>query len=356
MKTMFLRQSSHSLRKITFPRPFVRRHSTFIEILIAMVIVTILASILLPGLNESRQRAKFVRWLAYNKTWSNDPDCVINYNFQEGSGNTLNNTALACSDIRFDSTKYNGTLMSNATGTNHNFKWIPGGRFGKWKRALQFNGTDTYVSIPTTESVNFTPWTDFTVCCWLKFDTFGFGDCPFSKSLWGTAADASAQFDMYAHPFAGSKGQGSFDVDAFTQCITWLSTDVDFNQTGWTHLALRYTYVRDIVKGKEVECQIMGFVNGKPLGTFVNYTTEDPATASATDWTNSLNIPCVLGGAGCYRKYWSPSTYVAGNSSVDNILYVNPAFIFKGRMDEFMLFKRGLTSAEIAGMYEMGRE
>ena len=329
---------------------------TLIEILLVTVIFAILASILLPVIKEARARAKFTRWFAYNRIWSNDPDCVINFNFQDGKGDMLKNTAIACNDLRYNETLYNGTLMSNATGTTHNFKWVAGGRFGKWKKALQFNGTDTYVVIPTTESVNFTPWSSFTISTWVKFDVVGKGDCPFSKSLWGTSTDASAQYDLYAVTFCGKYGQGSFDVDAFKTCASWNSTDVDFNSKEWTHLVLRYRYLSDKVAGQDVNCEIICFVNGKPLGDYIITYTEDPGRCSATDWENSLSVPCVLGGAGCYRKYWAPTTLKKDDTSLDNLLYVNPSFIFNGRMDEFMLFKRALTNEEIKGIYEMGKE
>lgn len=68
-------------------------HFTIIELLFAIAIIAILAALLLPGLIESKGRARFVRWLQFNKQCSADPACVINLNFQEGEGGILTNSA-----------------------------------------------------------------------------------------------------------------------------------------------------------------------------------------------------------------------------------------------------------------------
>jgi hypothetical protein len=322
-----------------------------------LVIILIMAGMLLPMLQRARAKAKFTRWLAFNRNCSNDASCMINFNFQEGQGNVLTNSALGADIERFDAKEYQGYLRRYGGGA-HQFQWIKsGGRWGHYKTALQFNGTDTYVHIPGSVGVDFTPEDDFTVLTWVKFDKIALGDCPFSKSLWGTAQDAAAQFDLYSNPFSGSFGQGTFDVDVFTTCATWTNTDVDFEKKGWLHLALRYEMIgRDPVTG-EVEGRVMTFINGQALGPFVETTSENPNTAAATGWKpcSDLKVPLILGGAGCYRKYWSPSTYDKTKpGELDNEWMIR--FFFKGRMDEFLVFRRGLSDAEIFGHYEMGKE
>jgi hypothetical protein len=330
---------------------------TLIEMVVVLVIILIMAGLLLPMLQRAKAKAKFTRWLAFNRNCSNDPTCMINFNFQEGQGDILGNTALGADIERFDAKEYQGYLRRYGGGT-HRFQWIQsGGRWGYYKNALQFNGIDTYVNIPGSVGVDFTPEDDFTILTWVKFDKIGLGDCPFSKSLWGTAQDAAAQFDLYSNPFAGSFGQGTFDVDAFTTCATWTNTDVDFEQKGWIHLGLRYEMIgRDPATG-EVEGRVMCFVNGQPLGPFIETTNENPNTATATGWKpcSELLVPLILGGAGCYRKYWSPSTYDKTKTGVlENEWMIR--FFFKGRMDEFLVFRRALSDAEILGHYDMGKE
>ncbi|HOK03998.1 MAG TPA: hypothetical protein PLN24_01955 [Victivallales bacterium] len=342
-------------------RKIIRHSFTLVEIYIAMMIFLILLTFLMPRLYRSVQWAKFNRWLAYNRALSNDPDCVLNFNFQEGKGDIIYNSALGADVENHQADKYNGYLSRTTSGP-HQFQWIKsGGRWGKngYKHALQFNGTNTYILIPGTQGLDFTPEDSFTILTWVKFDKLGLGDCPFSKSLWGTAYDAACQYDLYANPWSGSFGQGSFDVDVFTTCATWTNTQVDFDKKGWIQLALRYKSLGLDEDTGQVKGEITVFVNGEPLGDFIETTEENPYTGTATEWQvcsgNGLNVPLILGGAGCYRKYWSPSTYDKTKpGELSNEWMIK--FLFKGKMDEFVVFKRALPDAEIRGHYEMGRE
>ncbi|HPN84615.1 MAG TPA: type II secretion system protein, partial [Victivallales bacterium] len=156
---------------------------SLIEIYIAMVIFLVLASLFIPKLYRSMQWAKYNRWLAYNRALSNDPDCVLNFNFQEGKGDVIYNSALGADVENHQASKYNGYLR-NKNGGAHKFQWVKsGGRWGRngYKHALQFNGADTYVLIPGTQGLDFSPDDDFTILTWVKFDKLALGDCPFSK-------------------------------------------------------------------------------------------------------------------------------------------------------------------------------
>ena len=338
----------------------VRSGFTFIEITMVVLLLGVLMAIMLPVLGRAKDRAKFIKWYAFNRQCANDPACIVNFNMQEGEGTTLNNICAGADVENFKANEYNGTFMKN-NGGKSNIQWIKsGGRWSKYgyKYALQFNGADTYVIIPGTQGLDFTPYDEFTVLMWAKFDKLGLGDCPFSKSLWGTEQDAAVQYDIYSNPFAGSFGQGSFDADVFTTCGTWMNTHVDFNKAGWVHLALRYLYTGRDANG-EPTGQISVFINGAALGAFANTTNENPDTASATGWKactgNGLNVPMVLGAAGCYRKYWSPGTYDKNKAGIlSNELMLK--FFFKGRMDEFLLYKRALSDREIYNHYDSGRE
>ncbi len=333
---------------------------TLVEILLAVIVVAILMAMMAPFLTRAMHMARYNRWFAFNRQCSNDPACVINFNFQEGAGDIVNNTCSGTDVEGYDARNYNGYL-ANKNGGKHNFKWVKsGGRWGRfgYKNALQFNGADTYIYVPAIRGFDFTPEDDFTIMCWVKFDKLSLGDCPFSKSLWGTAQDAACQFDMYSNPWVGSYGQGSFDVDVFKTCGTWENTKVDFNKKGWVHLGLRYRCTGRDANGDSTG-EITAFINGQPLGPFIDATNENPYTASATDWKActeaGLKVPLVLGAAGCYRKYWSPGTYdptKKGILSNEMILL----FFFKGKMDEFLLYKKALPDSEIQGHYDMGKE
>ncbi|MBN1865242.1 MAG: hypothetical protein JW808_10110 [Victivallales bacterium] len=347
-------QSTKMIRKNFF---------SLIEILMVLIVIAILATLLLPYLNEARVQAKYTRWVAYNRNLSNDPSCIVNFNFQ-GAGGTFSakppddilvNSAAGAESDGFSPQFYNGYLL-NKNGGAHNFEWVRAGRYGKFKWALQFNGSDTYVCVPTTTAVDFTPTDGFTLMCWVKFDRLSFGDTIFSKSLWGTANDAAAQYDMYYNPYAGSFGQGSFDVDVFETCGTWMSTHVDFDKAGWVHFALRYKWTHNDSEGKPCG-EITAFINGEPLGDFLDTTNENPNTATATGYQPCIDmqVPLILGGAGCYTKYWDKKNWDSSDpTSLANNWLIK--FNFQGKMDEFVVFKRPLPDAEIFGHYDMGRE
>lgn len=346
------------------------RRFSLIEILMAATLLGLLFTMLLPVLYEAKNKAKFHRWFAFNRMCSNDPDCVVNFNFQQGEGNMLSNSADGCDLEGYSSRYYDGYLYDSSDWNNetidenmildprlteesseHNFDWTKGGRWGRYKHALQFNGADTVALIPATTGVDFTPADEFTVMTWLKFDTVGSGDTPFSKSLWGTSEDASAQFDLYTTDYSSDDGNCSFDVDCFVNCVGWQTDDVDFNKSGWTHVALRYKYLPETEK-----CEILGFVNGEPLGPPSETWAWNPGTCAATDWESASkhHVPLVLGAAGCYREYWG-SGFDDDGSLLDT-LWFEDWLHFAGRMDEFILYKKALSNQEIRGHWEMGRE
>jgi len=341
-----------------------RKRSRFslIEILMVLVIISILFALLMPSLHKAKVYAKYVRWLAFNRSCSNDPSCIINFNFQ-GSGKTFSqpppkdvlvNSAAGADVDGFSPQFYNGYLMNTNGGAN-NFEWVRAGRFGQFKWALRFNGSDTYVLVPTTGAIDFTPSDSFTILCWVKFDRLRFGDTIFSKSLWGIPMDSEAQYDMYYNPFSGNSGNGSFDVDVFTTCGTWFSNQVDFETAGWVHFALRYKATGKDATGK-LTGEIEAFINGKSLGPFVDTTNENPGTGTATGFNSCINyhIPFILGGAGCKKKYYDPNHFVPGDKSLNNQWVIR--WKFQGLMDELLLYKRALSDKEIEGFYEMGKE
>lgn len=313
------------------------RNFTLIEILLVVSILAFLMSIHLPSLKNSKDQAKFARWLAFNKHCSGDPSLVINFNFQEGKGDMLKNSAEGCDVVQnFDRRQYDGYLKSSTNATKHNFEWVAsGGRWGRHakKKALQFNGVDTYILVNGKPAVDFRPTDDFTILCWVKFDKFVLGDGIYSKSSWGSAATSAAQYDIYCDPTSGTSGKGSFEMDVFKACKGYDTKDVDLEKAGWIHLVLRYrgtTYDPDNLTSWTAEC----FVNGQRLKKY-------RATNNSTAAYDTCNSNFIIGAIG---------VQVSGS-------WTRPIwFPFQGKMDEFLMYKRGLSDGEIKGHYEMGRE
>jgi hypothetical protein len=160
---------------------------------------------------------------------------------------------------------------------------------------------------------------------------------------------------MYYNPYSGDAGNGSFDVDVFTTCGTWFTNQVNFEEAGWVHFALRYKSTGMDENGK-LTGEVSAFINGKSLGAYIDTTNDNPRTGTATGFEGCINyqVPLILGGAGCKRKYYDPGTYNKDDESLANQWSIH--WNFQGLMDEFLLYKRALTDKEIAGFYEMGKE
>lgn len=316
-------------------KKFASLRFTLIEMLMVTVVLMTLLTMLMPMLREARQRAKYTRWYAYNKQWSRDPACVINYDFQElvtkKDGDYIRCTSDGCEKEGYNREDYDGHLMSITNGTNHSFDegLVAAGRFGKFKKALHFNGVDTYVDIKGTKGVDFTPADDFTIIISCRFDSYNLGDGLFSKSLWGSLHDTSCQYDLYCD----DNDKGTFDVDIFNECVGWDQEDIEFNEnTGWINTVFRYRYDENAALRDRTDI----FINGELLEG-----ARDTNNDVADDWADckSAGKHFILGAIG--SQDWRGG----------GIIYP-----FEGYIDEFVMIGRALSDEECKGVYQMGRE
>ena len=315
---------------------------TIIELLVSIAIIAILAAILLPNLTESQGRARFIRWVQFNKQCSADPTCVVNLNFQEGEGDILQNSAKGYEGEGFNAADYCGIIQGD-------YEWGQG-RWWKGKKALQFDGTSTLVEFDKQKALDFNEDEGFTIIIWVKFDRFRRWDGLFSKS-WMAGEKGWSQYDLYydGTEYSDKEAVGQFEVDIHRTCVGYddvlieedgsKTKNIKLDKEHWFMLTLRNKIVADGkgTGGSDKNNVVDTFFNGKRLAcrTTNNYiSTHENCEAKLI--IGALRFLVMRNGA--------PTK--AGKISN----------FFKGKVDEFLIYRRTLSDREILDHYVMGAE
>ena len=311
-----------------------RQHFTVIELLLVVAIIAILSAILLPHLSESRKRARFVRWLQFNKQCNTDPSCVINLNFQDGEGDLLTNSAQASEAEGFDVSEYNGIIKGD-------YEWGQG-RWTRGKKALQLDGVSTYIEFPNAEHVNFAGENDFTIIISIKFDQLNKWDGIFGKCYMRNAVNGYPQYAMYYN--ASDKNKNStkmFQMDIGRVSVSFDSINDNgdnikaIDNTHWVQIATR----NKVVNGNQV---VDVFVNGVKLkSTYKN-------SGVGQKERDEANLAI-----GCIRWLVLDNRQNKKNAPAP---YGKPDNFLKAKIDEFLVYSRALTDNEIKAHYAMGAE
>ncbi len=194
-----------------------RKGFTMIEVMMTIGIILILAAMLFPTLEYAKTQARFARWQAFNEMVNGDPDCVVNFNFQS-KDSKLVSRADGCDTSEFMREAYDGIL-------NGDFAWADG-RWPKLKRALVFNGSNTYVDIIGGSANNFAGEGRFTITCWVRFDNLDQINTVISKVNSG-----ATQYELFA-------AEGQIGAVLFGQELSVPSSDIEKDK--WVHVALQF--------------------------------------------------------------------------------------------------------------------
>lgn len=306
-----------------------RHNFTIVELLVTVAIIAILSAMLMPSFTESRAKARFVRWLHFNKQCSTDPTCVINLNFQDGAGDVIKNSAKGYEGENFDADKYNGIIKGD-------YAWT-GGRWWKGKKAIQLDGASTYIEIPEFKHIDFDGDDNFTILIWVKFDSLDNWDGIFGKCYMKNSTTGISQYTVY---YKGTKASpklaaGQFELDVGNESVDFddvnaFSKGGYVNSLNWFQLVLR----NRVVNGEQ---EVHLFLNGTKLKS------DHISTKNFKTYKCEARLAI-----GCIR--W----LVIDNN--DNTNSGKPGNFLKGKIDEFLIYSRDLSDNEIKAHYTMGAE
>jgi len=393
---------------------------TLIELVMVMAIVMLLVTLTLPSYRDARQRAKFARWYAYNQQWNRDPDCVVNFNFQEGysrgKGNLFNVGTYSSTDANkktnrilhngAESCDWNNGLHSynardfdgrfaykydaNYSESSKLFSWTKG-RWGIYKKALRFT-KDSYT------------------CVKIGKDDSAFTRINYDAIVNGVTGDVQGVFYDYAAGCIKNTATPTPDpqrdpldftpLDNFTivawikyesqphdnyQCVfargSWGDCGTTTNPNSDNFGTSQFDMYSDIKSGAggagsfdvDLSTVCFGFdddavnfnnLNWKQLVVRYQY----PAPPAKAGDSSAAAYRCgdvfIDGKLQSGKRATYNLSSVGSRSKGLTILGGAPVttygkdfnFPFGGLMDEFIIFKKALTDIQIAGNYKMGVE
>lgn len=206
--------------------------------------------------------------------WANASGLVGYWNFNENSGSTA---------YDYSGNNNNGILINSPIWTS-----------GKVGNALSLNGSNNYVNINDSSSLNFGSATDFTIEGWIKRNTTG------SQFIFDKRSNSTAGYIFY---FDTSNGL-ALQVNGNNRYTN--NTLID--TTSWHHVAISV----------DRDGYINSYLDGVSLKLLTNFNGNLDTTNQAT---------------------------IGGRS------FTQPLYLLNGLIDEFRVYNRILSSSEILAIY-----
>lgn len=264
-------------------------------------VILVLMSMGSPALSEVKQDAKYAKWQEYSKKLRTDPGLVAYYDFEEGEGTTLHNTAAGPQgDKKYDPKELDGALGGGKSEKS------PTWATGRWpgKKGLLFDGVNDYIDCGKHEYFDSD---SKTIEVWFKIT--GFTDestaAIFDKAYWGGAT-------QYGYGISVSKYGFGLRGIVVNENMKGSRVGASVEPGTWYHLVLVHDYGKD---------KLYLYLNG--------------------ELRSKADIPGFI-------PYLAGS-FIIGRYSGGLCWY------FKGVIDEVAVYNRALKENEVRQHYELGR-